>query len=81
TSSTLHKVPDVPVGVFELTLPEGTNSALAANGNLCNTKLKMPTSFVAANGKKINQSTPITVTGCPKHKKNTKTNHHTKKHK
>ena len=81
TSSTLRKVPDVPVGTFELTLPEGTNSALAANGNLCNTKLKMPTSFTAANGKKINQTTPITVTGCrPKHK-TTKTNHHTKKHK
>ena len=35
TSSTFHTIPDQPVGSFELTLPEGANSALAANGNLC----------------------------------------------
>ncbi len=35
TSSTFHTIPDAPVGTFELTLPEGANSALAANGNLC----------------------------------------------
>jgi hypothetical protein len=35
TSSTFHTVPDAPVGSFELTLPEGKFSALAANGNLC----------------------------------------------
>jgi hypothetical protein len=35
TSSTFKTVPDQPVGSFELTLPEGKYSALAANGNLC----------------------------------------------
>jgi hypothetical protein len=35
TSSTFKTVPDQPVGSFELTLPEGKFSALAANGNLC----------------------------------------------
>jgi hypothetical protein len=71
TSSTFSAVPDVPVGAFELTLPEGPNSALAANGNLCKVKggMKMPTAFTAQNGAVINQSTPIGVTGCPKHKK------------
>ena len=35
TSSTFKTIPDVPVGTFELTLPNGPGSALAANGNLC----------------------------------------------
>ena len=35
TSSTFKTVPDVPVSTFELYLPEGKDSALAANGNLC----------------------------------------------
>jgi hypothetical protein len=35
TSSTFRTVPDAPVGTFELTLPQGSDSALAANGNLC----------------------------------------------
>ena len=76
TSSTLKSVPDVPVSTFELYLPEGKYSALAANGKLCTSKLAMPTSFVAQNGAEIHQSTKITVTGCPKAKKaNKKTKH------
>jgi hypothetical protein len=71
TSSTFKTVPDVPVGTFELTLPQGKYSALAANGNLCTKKLAMPTSFVGQNGAEIHQSTPISVTGCA-HKKATK---------
>jgi hypothetical protein len=35
TSSTFKTVPDVPVNNFELYLPTGPYSALAANGNLC----------------------------------------------
>jgi hypothetical protein len=35
TSSTFKTVPDAPVSSFELTLPQGKFSALAANGNLC----------------------------------------------
>jgi hypothetical protein len=69
TSSTFRTIPDDPVGSFELTLPEGKDSALAANGNLCTTKLTMPTAFTAQNGSVIHQSTPITTTGCPKAKK------------
>jgi hypothetical protein len=71
TSSTFKAVPDQPIGSFELTLPQGKYSALAANGNLCKTKLVMPTEFLAQNGAKINQSTKISVTGCPKGKKAT----------
>jgi hypothetical protein len=68
TSSTFHAIPDEPVGSFELTLPQGTDSALAANGNLCTSKLTMPTAFIAQNGAEIHQTTKITATGCPKHK-------------
>jgi hypothetical protein len=68
TSSTFRSVPDVPIGSFELTLPQGEGSALAANGNLCKSTLKMPTTFTAQNGLVIHQSTPVTTTGCAKHK-------------
>jgi uncharacterized repeat protein (TIGR01451 family) len=68
TSSTFRQVPDVPITSFELKLPEGSNSALAANGNLCKTALRMPTAFTGQNGAVIHQSTPIGVTACPKHK-------------
>jgi hypothetical protein len=64
TSSTFRSVPDVPVQTFELKLPQGPDSALAANGNLCTSTLTMPTAFTAQNGATIKQSTPITVTGC-----------------
>ena len=70
TSSTFKQVPDVPVGTFELTLPQGRYSALAANGNLCTIgKLAMPTSFVAQNGAEIHTSTPIVPSGCARHVK------------
>jgi hypothetical protein len=72
TSSTFKTVPDVPVSSFELYLPEGRFSALAANENLCKAKLAMPTQFVAQNGATIHESTKIKVTGCPRGKKKTK---------
>jgi hypothetical protein len=76
TSSTFRSVPDVPVSTFELNLPQGSNSALAANGNLCTTNLKMPTAFTAQNGMVIHQTTSVTASGCPKHKaKKTKSKH------
>jgi hypothetical protein len=71
TSSTFKTVPDVPVNTFEIYLPEGKYSALAANGNLCKVKggLKIPNEFIAQNGAQIKQSTQIKVTGCAKPKK------------
>jgi hypothetical protein len=78
TSSTFKTVPDAPVGSFELTLPEGKYSALAANGNLCKSKLAMPTAFTAQNGLVIHASTKISVTGCPKAKKAKKAKHKAK---
>jgi hypothetical protein len=84
TSSTFKTVPDQPVGSFELTFPEGQYSALAAHGNLCKTKLTMPTEFVAQNGAEIHEATKIAVTGCPKSKKakhHKKTTYKKKQHK
>jgi hypothetical protein len=81
TSSTFRSVPDLPVSTFELTLPQGRFSALTANGNLCRSKLLMPTAFTAQNGAVIHKKTKIGVTGCPKHKKAKKTSrsHHGKR--
>lgn len=78
TSSTFKYVPDVPIGSFQLTLPQGENHALSANGNLCAADLRMPTTFTAQNGMTIQQSTHIVATGCAKHKIE---HHHKKKHK
>lgn len=66
TSSTFKSVPDVPFETFELYLPEGKNSALAATAKLCKLrgKLKMPTELVAQNGAIIKKSTNIAVGGC-----------------
>ncbi len=69
TSSTFKTVPDVPVSTFEIYLPEGRYSALAANGHLCGSTLSMPTAFVAQNGAEIHETTKIAVTGCPKARK------------
>ena len=68
TSSTFRQVPDVPVSTFELTLPQGPGSALAANGSLCASSLRMPTAFTAQDGAVIRQATPIAVSGCAKRK-------------
>jgi hypothetical protein len=69
TSNTFRDVPDAPFSSFEVTLPQGKDSALAANGNLCTSKLGLPNAFNGQNGASIHQTTPITVTGCPKAKK------------
>jgi hypothetical protein len=86
TSTTFKTVPDVPFNAFQLTLPQGKFSALAANVpakahySLCGQTLSMPTEFLAQNGAKINQTTKVSVTGCAK-KKAAKKKHKSKQHK
>jgi hypothetical protein len=75
TYSRFDTVPDAPVSSFELDLPAGPHSVLAAylpakaNGSLCGTKLLMPTTITGQNGATFTQRTKIAVTGCPKAKK------------
>jgi hypothetical protein len=66
TSATFNAIPDVPVGSFELVFPQGPDSALASEGNLCSGAITMPTTFVAQNGAQLTQATRIKVSGCPK---------------
>jgi hypothetical protein len=74
TSSTFKQVPDVPVGTFQLTLPQGPHAALTAilpakaHGSICGQKLVMPTVFKGQNGAEIRQNTKITPTGCGRSK-------------
>jgi hypothetical protein len=68
TSSTFNAVPDVPISAFELNLPEGPDSALAANAALCTSKLAIPTTITGQNGVLIKRTTKMAVTGCPKAK-------------
>jgi hypothetical protein len=72
TTSSFTSVPDAPLTRFELKLPTGPHSALttnlpaAARGNLCGSKLVMPTTITGQNGAQVKQSTKIAIGGCPK---------------
>ena len=70
TTSDFAAVPDVPVSSFEVKLPIGKYSVLAAVGSVCKQRLLMPTTITAQNGKVIRQNTKISVSGChSKHKR------------
>lgn len=79
TYSRFDAVPDAPVSTFELRLPEGPHSVLAAylpakaNGSLCRQALTMPTTITAQNGNQVRQNTKISVSGCPRAKRAKKT--------
>ncbi|HEV7528748.1 MAG TPA: hypothetical protein VGO29_07620 [Solirubrobacteraceae bacterium] len=65
TTSTFGSIPDVPVTSFVLDLPQGPNSALAANGgSFCTQTLTMPTTITAQSGAVIKQNTNLAVAGC-----------------
>jgi hypothetical protein len=64
-SSSFEGTPDVPISSFDLSLPEGPSSVLAATSNLCLSTLTMPTEFTAQNGLVLHRSTSISVDGCP----------------
>jgi hypothetical protein len=78
TSSTFRAIPDAPISTFDLVLPEGPHSVLAAylpvkaKGSMCGQSLSMPTAITGQNGAVMKQTTKIAVSGCPKHKKTKK---------
>lgn len=65
TYSRFESVPDAPFTSFEFNAPEGRYSIFGANGNLCQTEIRMPTTIVAQNGAVLNQSTLVQPQGCP----------------
>jgi hypothetical protein len=75
TSSTFKSLPDVPISAFDLVLPVGPHSALAAGlprkatGSMCGQSLAMPTAITAQNGAVVKRTTRIAVSGCPIHKR------------
>ena len=50
TTSTFENLPDVPITSVRVNLPTGPNSALAANGRVCGSRLFAPTTMIAQNG-------------------------------
>jgi hypothetical protein len=71
TYSHFETVPDAPITSFEAILPQGPHSILgvnlpaSANYNYCGQALRMPTILTGQNGAVVEQSTPVTVEGCP----------------
>ena len=64
TTTEYATTPDDPVSSITVVLPTASNSALAANGNLCVASLVMPTVITAQNGLVFKQNTKIGLTGC-----------------
>ena len=64
-TTSFDTLPDVPVSNVSLYLPSGPTSLLGANGSLCRSKLKMPTTLVGQNGATILEEPTIAVRNCP----------------
>jgi hypothetical protein len=66
TKTTFESLPDSPISTFELNLPEGPHSALAAPASLCEEpSLNLPTVLTGQNGAVLKQNTNIAIIGCP----------------
>ncbi len=72
TSSIFNSVPDAPISTFDLDLPEGPHSVLAANlparagHSMCGQRLLMPLSLTGQNGAVVRKTIRVSVSGCSK---------------
>ncbi len=64
TYSHFETIPDAPFSSFEFVAPQGAYALFAANGDLCEEKLAMPTTMMGQNGAILKQNTPVQVMGC-----------------
>lgn len=75
SSANFSALPDTPVKVFDLVLPEGPDSLLAANlppsarRSMCAQRLTAPVQITSQSGRVINQRIKIAAAGCPRAKK------------
>ena len=63
-SATFKLLPDVPMSLFELDLPEGSHSILGATGNLCAKRQVVRYTLVGQNGTQNQGGAKVAVAGC-----------------
>jgi hypothetical protein len=64
SSTTFGPLPDIPLSLFELDLPEGSHSLLGATANLCAKAQNMSNALVGQNGTRSEGSARTAVEGC-----------------
>jgi hypothetical protein len=65
-SAAFRALPDVPVDALQIELPPGPRSLLGAIANPCAGALRLPYQLTAQNGKQIDATARISVSGCPR---------------
>lgn len=68
-SAAFRTLPDAPIDAFQLDIPRGPHSLLGATTNPCASRLnlKLPYRLTSQNGKQINATARVIVSGCPRH--------------
>jgi hypothetical protein len=78
TSVAFRTIPDVPIRRFDLILPEGQSSILAAGASLCGKPLHMTTAITAQSGARVKPTVTVAVAGCKKPKRRKQKPHTTR---